>query len=93
MRCSPVAGKSSVAMFSPGSRGEAPAPDDRPMSHRSLRLRLIHTADWQIGKVFRLVDDATEGVPQAARVEAISTLGRLALERAAPTVLVAGDIY
>ena len=56
-------------------------------------MRLIHTADWQIGKVFRLVHDATEGVLQAARVEAISTLGRLAVERAAPTVLVAGDIY
>ncbi len=56
-------------------------------------MRFIHTADWQIGKVFRLVDDATAGVLQAARLEAISTLGRLALEQAAPTVLVAGDIY
>ncbi len=56
-------------------------------------MRFIHTADWQIGKVFRSVDDATEGVLQAARLEAISTLGRLALEAAAPTVLVAGDIY
>jgi Calcineurin-like phosphoesterase len=63
------------------------------MPHRSLRVRFIHTADWQIGKVFRLVDDATEGVLQAARLEAISTLGRLAAERAAPTVLVAGDVY
>jgi Calcineurin-like phosphoesterase len=56
-------------------------------------VRFIHTADWQIGKVFRLVDDATAGVLQAARLEAIPTLGRLALEQAAPTVLVAGDIY
>jgi DNA repair exonuclease SbcCD nuclease subunit len=56
-------------------------------------LRFIHTADWQIGKVFRQVDDATEGVLQAARLEAIATLGRLARERAAPIVLVAGDIY
>ena len=56
-------------------------------------MRFIHTADWQVGKVFRLVDDATSGVLQAARLEAISTLGRLALEQAAPVVLVAGDIY
>ena len=53
-------------------------------------MRLIHTADWQIGKVFRFVDQATMGVLQEARLEAISTLGRLALEHAAPTVLVAG---
>ena len=63
------------------------------MPHRSLPVRFIHTADWQIGKVFRLVDDATAGVLRAARLEAISTLGRLALEQAAPIVLVAGDIY
>ena len=56
-------------------------------------MRLIHTADWQIGKVFRFLDQATMGVLQEARLEAISTLGRLALEHAAPTVLVAGDIY
>ena len=24
-----------------------------------MTLRLIHTSDWQIGKVFRFVDDAT----------------------------------
>ena len=56
-------------------------------------MRLIHTADWQIGKVFRFVDQATMGVLQEARLEAISTLGRLAVEHAAPTVLVAGDVY
>jgi len=56
-------------------------------------VRFIHTADWQIGKVFRFVDDATMGVLQEARLEAIATIGRLALAEAAPTVLVAGDIY
>ena len=56
-------------------------------------MRFIHTADWQIGKVFRFVDDATMGVLQEARLEAIATIGRLALADAAPTVLVAGDIY
>ena len=33
------------------------------------------------------------GVLQEARLEAISTIGRLAIEHAAPIVLVAGDIY
>jgi hypothetical protein len=56
-------------------------------------LRLIHTADWQIGKVFRFVDDATMSLLQEARLEAIATIGRLAQAHGAPTVLVAGDLY
>jgi DNA repair exonuclease SbcCD nuclease subunit len=70
-------------------------PFNRKRSHdpREASVRLIHTADWQIGKVFRFVDQTTAGVLQEARLEAVSTIGRLALEHAAPTVLVAGDIY
>jgi DNA repair exonuclease SbcCD nuclease subunit len=56
-------------------------------------MRLIHTADWQIGKVFRFVDQATMGVLQEARLDVIATIGRLAREHAAPFVLVAGDVY
>jgi DNA repair exonuclease SbcCD nuclease subunit len=56
-------------------------------------MRLIHTADWQIGKVFRFVDQATMGVLQEARLDAIATIGRLARQHAAPLVLVAGDVY
>lgn len=56
-------------------------------------MRLIHTADWQVGKVFRFVDQATMGVLQEARLDAITTIGRLAHEHGAPYVLVAGDIY
>jgi DNA repair exonuclease SbcCD nuclease subunit len=56
-------------------------------------VRLIHTADWQIGKAFRFVDQATMGVLREARLEAISALGRLAVKHAAPLVVVAGDIY
>ena len=56
-------------------------------------MRLIHTADWQIGKVFRFVDDATTSLLQEARLEAIATIGGLAQAHGAPTVLVAGDLY
>jgi Calcineurin-like phosphoesterase len=56
-------------------------------------LRLIHTADWQIGKVFRFVDDATMSVLQQARLEAIATIGGLAQAHGARAVLVAGDLY
>jgi DNA repair exonuclease SbcCD nuclease subunit len=56
-------------------------------------MRLIHTADWQIGKVFRFVDQATMGVLQEARLDAIGAIGRLAQQHGAPIVLVAGDVY
>lgn len=56
-------------------------------------LRLIHTSDWQIGKVFRFVDSATMGLLQEARLAAITRLGELAVEHGARHILVAGDVY
>lgn len=56
-------------------------------------MRLIHTADWQIGKVFRFVDDATMHVLQEARLEAITTIGQLATQHRVGIILVAGDVY
>jgi len=58
-----------------------------------MPLQFIHTSDWQIGKVFRFVDDGTMGLLQEARLLAIARLGELALEHAAGHVLVAGDVY
>jgi DNA repair exonuclease SbcCD nuclease subunit len=58
-----------------------------------MTLRLIHTSDWQIGKVFRFVDNATMGLLQEARLRAITRLGELAGENGATHILVAGDVY
>ena len=58
-----------------------------------MTLRLIHTSDWQIGKVFRFVDNATMGLLQEARLRAITCLGELAGEKGARHILVAGDVY
>ncbi|MDZ7841700.1 MAG: metallophosphoesterase [Gammaproteobacteria bacterium] len=58
-----------------------------------MSIRLIHTSDWQIGKVFRFVDNATMGLLQEARLRAVTRLGELAVEHGARHVLVAGDIY
>ena len=58
-----------------------------------MAFRFIHTADWQIGKVFRFVDDAVMGGLQLARLNAITRIGELALEHHARHVLVAGDVY
>lgn len=58
-----------------------------------MAIRLIHTSDWQIGKVFRFVDSATMGLLQEARLRAIVRLGELAHQHGASHVLVSGDVY
>ena len=59
----------------------------------AMLFRFIHTADWQIGKVFRFVDGAEMGGLQLARLEAITLIGNLADEHHVRHVLVAGDVY
>lgn len=56
-------------------------------------MRFLHTADWQIGKVFGFLDDSAAHALQDARLEAITTIGHLAREHRATAVLVAGDVY
>lgn len=56
-------------------------------------MKLLHTSDWQIGKVFRFVDEGTMGLLQEARLGAITRLGELAVRDGAKHVLVAGDVY
>ena len=56
-------------------------------------MRFIHTADWHIGRHFRFLSDETAPLLQAARLEAITTIGDLAREHEALHVLVAGDTY
>ena len=58
-----------------------------------MAFRFIHTADWQIGKVFRFVDDTAMGGLQLARLDAITRIGQLALKYEVRHVLVAGDVY
>ena len=58
-----------------------------------MSIKVIHTSDWQIGKVFRYVDDATMGLLQDARLKAVTRLGELAEEHDVGHILVAGDVY
>ena len=58
-----------------------------------MSIKVIHTSDWQIGKVFRFLDNATMGLLQEARLRAITRLGEVAETRRAAHVLVAGDVY
>ena len=58
-----------------------------------MAFRFIHSADWQIGKVFRFIADAEMGSLQDARLNAIARIGELATEHHVQHVLVAGDVY
>lgn len=58
-----------------------------------MNFRFVHSADWQIGKVFRFVDNATMGLLQEMRLRAITRLGEFAADHDTRHVLVAGDVY
>jgi DNA repair exonuclease SbcCD nuclease subunit len=55
-------------------------------------MRFIHTADWQIGKVFKQFG-AQEETLRLARLTAIERIGELARANRVHHILVAGDIY
>ncbi len=63
------------------------------MSNRNNKIRFIHSSDWQLGmtRVF-LSEEAASRFSQA-RIDAISTLGRLATEHDAQFMIVAGDVF
>lgn len=61
-----------------------------------MAVRFVHSADWQIGKVF--ADLVGENPDQAAllkieRVRAVERLAQLAKDRDADCVIVAGDVF
>ena len=56
------------------------------------KMRFIHSADWQIGKVFRRFGDR-EALFREARLAAIDAIGELAVRERVDHVLVAGDVY
>ena len=62
-------------------------------AHEGRRsMRFIHTADWQIGKVFKQFGAKEETLRQA-RLGAIERLGELARANGVQHILVAGDVY
>jgi len=65
----------------------------RHSSTEGSNLRLIHTSDWHIGKVFLFAGDRAMALLQQARLDAIDGIGKLAKAENARSVLVAGDIY
>lgn len=58
-----------------------------------MSFRFIHTADWQLGQGFdRFSADAAAAL-RKARLDVVEQIARLAAERGAQAVLVAGDVF
>ena len=58
-----------------------------------MSIKIIHTADWHIGKSFGRFDQEKAAVLRDARARVVTTIGGLARDRGACAVLVGGDIF
>ena len=59
-----------------------------------MNLRILHTADWQIGKPFASIPDQAKRLRlQQERLDAIDRLAAIVSERSCGLVLVAGDLF
>ena len=58
-----------------------------------MGIRFVHTADWQIGRAFRMFEARTAIPLEEARLACIDEIGKVAADGGAVHVLVAGDVY
>lgn len=56
-------------------------------------LRFLHTADWQIGRVYSRFEPEDAHALQEARFTMVERVARLAQERGVCAVIVAGDVF
>ena len=55
--------------------------------------KFLHTADWQIGRLFATFDPEHAPLLAEARIAAVERLAALATEQGVTAVLVAGDVF
>jgi DNA repair exonuclease SbcCD nuclease subunit len=58
-----------------------------------MTVRLLHSADWQLGKTFANIPGDAAVLLREARLDAVRRLARIAAERRVDAVLVAGDAF
>ena len=58
-----------------------------------MSIRILHTADWQIGKQFANVPGDPGAALRVQRLETVTVIADLAVEREVDAVLVAGDVF
>lgn len=57
-----------------------------------MAIKLLHTADWQVGKSFAGIEGDAGAALRAQRLKTVERLARLATEHRVDAVLVAGDV-
>jgi DNA repair exonuclease SbcCD nuclease subunit len=55
--------------------------------------KFLHTADWQLGMTRHFLSDEAQARFTAARIEAITTIGALAVDEGCSFVVVGGDVF
>lgn len=58
-----------------------------------MAVKIIHSADWQLGKPFGRFSQEVRNALSEARLDAIDRLAAVATDVGAPHVLVAGDVF
>ncbi len=59
-----------------------------------MPTRLLHTADWQLGKPYGTMEDAEKREPaKVARLDVLDRIGELVKSEGAQFVVVAGDLF
>lgn len=58
-----------------------------------MSIRLLHTADWQIGKQFANVPGDPGAALRTQRLDTIARIADLAVQKSVDVVLVAGDVF
>jgi len=68
-------------------------PEERKNRGRDILVSILHTADWQIGRVFSQFEPDDAAALFEARFVAVERLAAIATERGVDAVLVAGDVF
>ena len=63
------------------------------MKKDKVRIRFIHSSDWQLGMTRAFLGEEAGARFSQARINAISTLGTLAKKHDAKFIVVAGDVF
>lgn len=59
-----------------------------------MKVKFIHTADWQLGKGFSAISDPDKrATVRRKRIESLASIGKVARENNAEFILVAGDVF
>jgi DNA repair exonuclease SbcCD nuclease subunit len=58
-----------------------------------MSLKILHTADWQIGKQFGFITQDAGAIIRVQRLKTVEEIAKLATDRGVDAVIVAGDVF